>query len=391
MKINKPKNDIFLIAAVTILLTIGLIMVFSASAVMAHEKHGSIIHFSKKQMLWGFLSILSIFVFSRIKINFTMRKGFPLYLVLAAAVMLIGLFFWGDLVNGARRWYNLGIGSFQPSEFGKFALIIYFADILTRKGKLLHDWKKGLIPHLLIMLLILIPIYMQPDLGTTIMIGMVIAIMIFLSDVRFKHIAAGIVFLLPAIAVKIRSSSYQFQRILSWYENWDNPLGSGYQIKQSLIGLGNGGIFGNGIGTSRQKFFFLPDSHTDFVFAILGEELGFIGTSLVLILFLVILWRGISIAKRANNTFAQFLAIGLTMNIVLYAFMNAAVASMLIPTTGLPMPFLSYGGSSLLFAGISIGVLLNIAKNSSPEAYKKSFEQGGKDKKDLYSTLIMSR
>ena len=171
----------------------------------------------------------------------------------------------------------------------------------------------------------------------------------------------------------------------------DNPLGSGYQIKQSLIGLGNGGIFGNGIGTSRQKFYFLPDSHTDFVFAILGEELGFIGTSLVLILFLVILWRGISIAKRANNTFAQFLAIGLTMNIVLYAFMNAAVATMLIPTTGLPMPFLSYGGSSLLFAGISIGILLNIARNSSPEGYKRSFEQSGKDKKDLYSTLIMSR
>ncbi len=391
MKINKPKNDIFLIAAATILLTIGLIMVFSASAVMAHEKHGSVLYFSKKQMLWGFLSIFSIFVFSRIKINFTMRKSFPLYLVLVSAVMLIGLFFWGDLINGARRWYNMGFVSFQPSEFAKFALIIYFADILARKGKLLHDWKKGLLPHIAIILLILFPIYMQPDLGTSIMIALVIAIMVFLSDVRFKHIAAGFLFLLPALIIKFSGSSYQLNRIVSWYENLGNPLGSGYQIKQSLIGLGNGGIFGNGIGTSRQKFYFLPDSHTDFVFSILGEEVGFIGTSIVLILFLIILWRGISIAKRANNTFAQFLAIGLTMNLVLYAFMNAAVTTMLIPATGLPMPFLSYGGSSLLFAGISIGILLNIDRNSNSASYERNFERGKNDGKDLYKTLIMSR
>jgi len=391
MRISKPKNDIFLIAAATILLTIGLIMVFSASAVMAHEKHGSVLYFSKKQILWGFLSIFSIFVFSRIKINFTMRKKFPLYLVLGSAAMLIGLFFWGDLINGARRWYNLGFISFQPSEFAKFALIVYFADILARKGKLLHDWKKGLLPHIAIMLLILFPIYMQPDLGTSIMIALIISIMVFLSDVRFKHIAAGFFFLLPAMIIKFSGSSYQLHRIVSWYENLGNPLGSGYQIKQSLIGLGNGGIFGNGIGTSRQKFYFLPDSHTDFVFSILGEEVGFIGTSIVLILFLIILWRGISIAKRANNTFAQFLAIGLTMNLVLYAFMNAAVTTMLIPATGLPMPFLSYGGSSLLFAGISIGILLNIDRNSNSASYERNLERGKQDGKDLYSTLIMSR
>jgi len=391
MKINKPKNDIFLIAAVTILLTTGLIMVFSASAVMAHEKHGSVLYFSQKQIFWGFLCVFSIFIFSRLKINFTMRKGIPLYIVLTSAALLIGLFIWGDLVNGARRWYDLGIASFQPSEFAKFALIIYFADILTRKGKLLHDWKKGLLPHLIILILILIPIYLQPDLGTVIMISLVISVMVFLSEVRFKHIIAGAMFLLPAIILKFKGSSYQLDRVLSWYNNISNPLGSGYQIKQSLIGLGNGGIFGTGIGTSKQKFFFLPDSHTDFVFAILGEELGFIGTTVVLILFLVILWRGVSIARRANNSFAQFLAIGLTMNLVLYALINAAVATMLIPTTGLPMPFLSYGGSSLLFAGISIGILLNIAKTGNTSVINKRHQETGKNNKDLYSTLIMSR
>jgi len=212
-----------------------------------------------------------------------------------------------------------------------------------------------------------------------------------LSEVRFKHIIAGTMFLLPAIILKFKGSSYQLDRVLSWYNNISNPLGSGYQIKQSLIGLGNGGIFGTGIGTSKQKFFFLPDSHTDFVFAILGEELGFIGTTVVLILFLVILWRGVSIARRANNSFAQFLAIGLTMNLVLYALINAAVATMLIPTTGLPMPFLSYGGSSLLFAGISIGILLNIAKTGNTSVINKRHQETGKNNKDLYSTLIMSR
>jgi cell division protein FtsW len=391
MKVNRPKNDVFLIAAVIILLTIGLIMVFSASAVMAHEKHGSILYFSRKQVFWGFICIMSIFIFSRLKLSFTLRKGVPLYLVLGSFVMLAGLFIWGDLINGARRWYSLGFASFQPSEFARFALIIYFADILTRKGSLLHDWKKGLLPHVFILLMILIPIYLQPDLGTAIMIAMVIAIMIFLSNVRFKHIFAGLLFLVPAVFFKLQGNSYQLLRVSSWYNNLDNPMGSGYQIKQSLIGLGNGGIFGSGIGTSRQKFYFLPDSHTDFVFSILGEELGFIGTTVVLILFLVILWRGISIAKRANNIFAQFLAIGLTMNLVLYAMMNAAVASMLIPTTGLPMPFLSYGGSSLLFAGISVGILINISRNSNMSAIDRRYNKLNEDGRDLYSTLIMSR
>ena len=391
MNLNKPKTDIFLIAAITALLTIGLVMVFSASAVMAHERHGSLLYFFQKQVFWGFLSVLSIFIFSRLRISFTMRPGFPLMLVLGSFLLLGGLFIWGDLVKGARRWYQLGFASFQPSELAKFALIIYFADILSRKGKLLQDWKKGLAPHVIILGLILVPIYMQPDLGTVIMIVVVIAIMVFLSDVRFKHILAGSLFMIPGLLLKFRGSSYQLKRVTAWYENLGNPLGSGYQIKQSLIGLGNGGIFGTGIGTSKQKFYFLPDSHTDFVFAILGEELGFIGTSLVLCLFLVILWRGISIARRANNSFAQFLAIGLTMNLVLYAFMNAAVATMLIPATGLPMPFLSYGGSSLLFAGVSVGILLNISRNSSPYTSDRIYSQAGDKDKDFYSTLIMSR
>ncbi len=389
MKINKPKNDVFLIAAVSVLLTIGLIMVFSASAFVAHERHGSLIFFFRKQIFWGFLCVVSIFIFSRLKINFNPKPGFPLYLVLISIVFLLGLFVWGDVVNGARRWYNLGFASFQPSEFAKFALIIYFAHIFAHKGDLLQDWRKGLIPHVIILGLVLLPIFFQPDLGTVIMTSMIIGIMAFLSNVRFKHVLAGALFFLPLLLIKVRSSSYQFRRVGDWWANIDNPLGSGYQIKQSLIGFGRGGLFGNGLGTSKQKFYFLPDSHTDFVFSIVGEEIGFIGTTIVLILFLVILWRGISIAKRARNPFAQYLAIGLTMNLVLYAFMNAAVTTMLVPTTGLPMPFISYGGSSLLFTGITIGLLINIARRTEKSAVQ-NLRTSALRSRDISSTFIMS-
>ncbi len=389
MKINKPKNDVFLIASVTILLTIGLIIVFSASAFVAHERHGSLIYFFRKQIFWGFLCIVSIFIFSRLKINYNPKAGFPLFIVLVSITLLVGLFIWGDVVNGARRWYNFGFASFQPSEFAKFALIIYFANIFARKSDLLHDWRKGLLPHLIILGLVLLPIFLQPDLGTAIMTTLIIGIMAFLSNIRFKHVLSGILFFLPLLIIKVKSSTYQFKRIGDWWENINNPLGSGYQIKQSLIGFGRGGLFGNGVGTSKQKFYFLPDSHTDFVFAIVGEEIGFIGTTVILILFLVILWRGIAIAKRAQNPFAQYLAIGLTMNLVLYALMNAAVTTMLVPTTGLPMPFISYGGSSLLFAGITIGLLINIARKTE-NAGIQNFRATGLRPRGSSNTLIMS-
>jgi len=388
MKISRRKNDGLLVAAVTILLTIGLIMVFSASAVVAEEKYGSLLYYSRKQILWGFLCILTIFIFSRVKYTNYTKKGLPLIGILVSFTLLAGLFVWGDVVNGARRWYNLGFASFQPSELSKIILIIYFADIFSRKGEILRNWKKGLLPHIIIYCMIILPILFQPDLGTVVMISMIISIMAFLSNIRFKHVLAGITFLVPAAFLKIQNSDYQISRVNSWLDNLTNPLGSGHQIKQSLIGLGNGGIFGSGIGTSKQKFFFLPDSHTDFVFSILGEEVGFIGTSIVLILFLVILWRGISISKRAPSAFAQFLAVGLTMHLVLYGFINVAVVTMLVPTTGLPMPFISYGGSSLIGVGLSVGILINISRNTHQPGLESKLEQFKEDRKLFYNNLV---
>ena len=388
MKISRQKNDGLLVAAVTILLTIGLIMVFSASAVVAKEKYGSLLYYSRKQILWGFLCILTIFIFSRLNYTTYSKKGLPLFGILISFVLLIGLFFWGDVVNGAHRWYTLGFASFQPSELSKIALIIYFADIFSRKAELIRNWKKGLLPHALILCMIILPILFQPDLGTVVMISLIISTMAFLSNIRFKHVLAGITFIIPAAFLKIQNNDYQISRVSNWLDNLTNPLGSGHQIKQSLIGLGRGGLFGSGIGTSKQKFFFLPDSHTDFVFSILGEEIGYLGTTIVLILFLVILWRGISIAKHAPSTFAQFLAVGFTMHLVLYAFINVAVVTMLVPTTGLPMPFISYGGSSLMGVGISVGILINISRKTHQPGLDVKLEQFKEDRRLFYDNLI---
>ncbi len=380
-----------MIIAVSLLLIIGIIMVFSASAFVAQERYGSILYYSRKQIVWGFLGILALFIFSKINLKIFTIKGVPLILVLVNILFLIGLFFWGDMVNGARRWYNLGLGSFQPSELVKIVLIIYFADIFSRKAELLQDWQKGLLPHVVLLALVLVPILLEPDLGTAVMIVLILSVMVLLSSIRIKHILAGIFLAMPLVLLKIRSSSYQLERIHSWWDNISNPLGSGYQVKQSLIGLGSGGLFGSGIGTSKQKFYFLPDSHTDFVFAIVGEEIGFIGTTLVLLLFLVILWRGISIAKRANNAFLQYCAIGITMSLVLYALINAAVVTMLIPTTGVPLPFLSYGGSSLLSAGIAVGILINISRSAGQPFHEFGYNRAQANLPGRQRTYMMTR
>ncbi|TFH00918.1 MAG: putative lipid II flippase FtsW [Calditrichales bacterium] len=391
MRANKTKNDVWLVGAVTTLLTIGLVLVFSASAVVAQEKFGSLIYYSGRQIAWGFFCLIIIFVFSRVRYTSYQKKNFPLTGLIVTIVLLFGLFIFGDVVNGARRWYNFGIASFQPSEVAKIMLIIYFADIFSRKGDLLHDWKKGLLPHISLFALTVVPILIQPDLGTVVMITMIISVMALLSNVRAKHVLAGVALIIPALIIKIQSSGYQSSRISDWYNNFFNPLGSGHQIKQSLIGLGTGGLFGSGIGSSKQKFYFLPDSHTDFAFSILGEEGGFLMTTVVLLLFLVILWRGIRIAKRAPSTFAQYLAIGMTVNLVLYGFINVAVVTMLVPATGLPMPFLSYGGSSLIGIAFAVGILMNISRNIQNPNMDTRLEQFREDKTKFYNTLVGSR
>ena len=362
---GKNKVDYILAGSVTMLFLIGLIMVFSASSIMADSRYGSLTYFFSKQIVWGFVALLVMIAFSKINYRKLKQHKIPLLLIVLAIVLLAGLPLFGTTIKGATRWYHLGFFNFQPSEFAKPALIIYFAYFLSSRQERIRDFKTGLMPLLVVLSLVLALILIQPDLSTTLMTVLVTGSMLLLSRARLKHILAMVLPVVPLAIYVMSANSYQTKRISDWLAAWDNPFHAGYQIKQSLIGLGRGGWFGSGLGQSKQKFFFLPDSHTDFIFSIIGEEFGYIGASLILILFLIIFFRGLRLAVKAPDLFGRYLAIGITLNIVLFAFINAAVVSMLLPATGLPMPFISYGGSNLLFLGISVGILLNISRQPS--------------------------
>ncbi|HID39363.1 MAG TPA: putative lipid II flippase FtsW [Calditrichaeota bacterium] len=362
---GKNKVDYYLAGSVTVLFLIGLIMVFSASSIMANSNFGSLTYFFRKQILWGFLALVVMIIFSKINYRKLKKNKFPLILIVVAILMLAGLPIFGTTVKGATRWYHLGFFNFQPSELAKLALIIYFAFFLSTRQDRIRDFKTGLAPLLAILLITLILILIQPDLSTTLMMVLITGAMLLLSRARLRHIMGMLLPVFPFIIYVMTTNNYQTKRISDWLAAWDNPLKAAYQIKQSLIGLGRGGWFGHGLGDSKQKFFFLPDSHTDFIFSIIGEEFGYIGTTIILFLFLVVFFRGLRLASKAPDLFGRYLAIGITLNIVLFAFINAAVVSMLLPATGLPMPFISYGGSNLLFLGMSVGILLNISRQPS--------------------------
>jgi len=296
------------------------------------------------------------------------------------------LFAFGVKVNGARRWYSLGLMNFQPSELAKLALILHFAYYLSSSKKNIRNLKDGLLPLMAILFIVMLLIMMQPDLSTSLMVVMICGSILLVSQAKITHLAAFSLPVIPALILLLNRGGYQLNRLWEWLAGLSNPMNAGYQIKQSLIGLGRGGWFGVDLGHSKQKFFFLPDSHTDFIFSIIGEEFGFIGVSFILGVFMFILYRGLHIARRVPDTFGKFLAIGITLNIVLYALINAAVVSMLVPATGLPMPFISYGGSHLLFLGIATGILLNISRHTHPlSANYTDFRQ---QRVRLYNTVI---
>jgi cell division protein FtsW len=384
---NRGKVDYIIAAAITFLLMGGLIMVFSASSMISNANFGSLTHFFRKQIMWGILAFVMMLLFSRFNYNKLKEHHLPAILVLISVGLLAGLFTFGTRVNGATRWYHLGIMNFQPSELTKIALIIYFAYFLSSGKKDVTKFKEGLMPLMLMLVANLVLIMMQPDLSTSLMIAIITFAMLFVSRVKLTHIAALALPVIPAI-IYVLMNGYQMGRIKDWIGAWGNPFAANYQVKQSLIGLGRGGYFGQGLGQGKQKFLFLPDSHTDFIFSIIGEEFGFIGTTLVLLVFLFILFRGLYMVRKVSDPFGKFLALGITVNIVSYAFINAGVVSMLLPATGLPMPFISYGGSNLLFLGMSVGILLSISRQISPHGASANWSDLKTRREQLYSRVI---
>jgi len=361
---KKTTPDITLLILTFTLLAIGLIMVYSASAVWAEYKFDDSFFFAKRQMLFAGVGIIAMFFIMNID-YWTWRTWAKVLIIICFVLLILVLIPGvGNMRNGSRSWIGIGAFSVQPSEFMKLAMIAFLAKFLSERQKFITSFKKGLAPSLGIVFLAFGMIMLQPDLGTgTVMVGTCI-VMIFIAGARIRHFVVLGLIGVAAFAALVVSAPYRMKRITSFLDPWQDPLGSGFQIIQSLFAIGPGGLFGLGLGESRQKFFYLPEPQTDFIFAILAEELGFIGGSFILLLFSLLLWRGIRIALGAPDLYGSFLAVGIIAMVAIQVMINIGVVTGLMPVTGITLPFLSYGGSSLTLMLMAIGVLLNISRYS---------------------------
>lgn len=364
MPLKKSNPDFILIIVTLTLLSIGLIMVYSASAIWATYKFEDSFYFAKRQVLFAGVGVAAMFFI--MNIDYWTWRTWAKVFVIVCFVLLVMVLIPGIGVerNGSRSWIGVGAFSIQPSEFMKLAMIAFLAKYLSERQKYITSFKKGLVPSLSLVFLAFGMIMLQPDLGTgTVMIGTCI-VMIFISGARISHfIGLGLLGVAGFVAL-VLSAPYRMKRITSFLDPWEDPLGSGFQMIQSLLAIGPGGLFGLGLGQSRQKFFYLPEPQTDFIFAILAEELGFIGGSFIILLFSLLLWRGIRIALGAPDLYGSFLAVGIIAMVAIQVMINIGVVTGLMPVTGITLPFLSYGGSSLTLMLIAIGVLLNISRYS---------------------------
>ncbi|MGE8204175.1 stage V sporulation protein E [Heyndrickxia sp. NPDC080065] len=362
MPVKKSNPDFLLIIVTLTLLTVGLIMVYSASAIWANYKFDDSFFFVKRQLLFAGIGVAAMFFI--MNVDYWSWRSWAKMILIVCFVLLILVLIPGIGMerNGSRSWIGIGAFSIQPSEFIKLAMIAFLAKFLSEQQKYITTLKKGLVPSLSLVFLAFGMIMLQPDLGTgTVMLGTCV-IMIFIAGARILHfVVLGLIGVAGFVAL-ILSAPYRMDRITSFLDPWQDPQGTGFQIIQSLFAIGPGGLFGLGLGESRQKFFYLPEPQTDFIFAILSEELGFIGGTFVLLLFALLLWRGIRIALGAPDLYGSFLAVGIISMVAIQVMINIGVVTGLMPVTGITLPFLSYGGSSLTLMLMAIGVLLNISR-----------------------------
>jgi cell division protein FtsW len=356
--------DKVLFGAVIILVLFGIIMVFSASAVIASEQHHSSTYYLARQGVWAFLGILVMVIMMNVDYR---RLSNPLVIfpALGLQVVMLLLALVSNPFQHTHRWLHLGPVGFQPSEFSKIAVIVFLAYFLEMRKKEISDWKRTLLPIVLVVGIDALLILREPDFGTTMALTMIVAAMLFAAGLPLVYFGFGMLATLPLVILMIVHVGYRYKRILAFLHPYADPLGAGFQILQSYIAVGTGGITGVGLMEGKQKLFFLPEPQTDFIFAVIGEELGLIGAVCVLILFGVILWRGLRAAARCSNDFGRLLAIGLTVMVVGEALVNISVVIGLLPTKGIPLPLVSYGGSSLVMTLLAIGILLNISQNTS--------------------------
>ncbi len=364
---RKLTSDKVLFIALVALSLFGCVMIYSASAVSSGETSGNPYRFLLRQIAALALGGIAAFAVYRTDYRFFARPwvvygAYGVTLALAAFALFL------HPINGARRWIPLGVTMLQPSELLKVALVLLLAHQLARKSEKAGDPERALVPAVVFSGLAAGVVVLQPDLGTAVCYLMLCAVLLWLAGARARWFLFGALAMVPILVGLLFTAEYRRARILSFLNPWADPLGRGFQAIQSLIAVGAGGWFGNGLGGSRQKLFFLPFPHTDFIFAIVGEELGFVGALGIVVCFGIVAWRGLRAARRAPDAFAGFLAAGATAMIVVQAAINLSVVLGLLPTKGIPLPFVSYGGSSLIASWIAGGLILNISQHEVAEA-----------------------
>src|SRR6266850_5553372 len=365
---RKLTSDKVLFLATLLLICLSIVMVYSASAVVTLERYGRPSMFLVKQAMWAVLGLGMLGLIMRIDYRTYREPVFiwtSLVIVLAALVAVLFM----PPVNNARRWFGIaGIGV-QPSELSKLAAIFFIAALLERRMHRINDLAYALAPIGLLVGCLFGLIMLEPDFGTSMSLVLIAVVMVFAAGLNYRYIVGAALVALPAMYILVMGTAYRRRRMLTFLNPWEDPLGDGFQIIQSLIAVGTGGLWGKGLMNGAQKLFYLPEPHTDFIYSVISEELGLVGATAVLLCFCIVTWRGLRVALRAPDSFGAFLALGLTTMVAVQAFENISVVLGLMPTKGIPLPFVSAGGSSLLINLLGMGILLNVSQHvTSPEA-----------------------
>lgn len=378
--------DFVLLILAALLLGFGITMVLSASSIYAYTGvyttrgcvscNGDELFFVRKQIMWAIIGIVAMLVAMNIPFSFY-KRNFR-WIVFGSFIMLVLVLFIGTKINGARSWFSIGSASMQPAEFAKLGIILYLASIIDKKGDRFRQFKKGLIPPLVVTGMFFVLIAVQPDLGSAAILLGTAAIVMVCGGARISHlffltVPVGVVVLLGYIAMH----GHALSRLTSYLDPWTDPQGKGWHLVQSLIAMAHGGLSGAGFGKSVQKYLYLPEAHTDFIFSIIAEELGFIGTALFLLLYLAFLLRGLHICLRCQDSFASLVGVGIVSMIGLQAMVNIGGVTGTIPLTGVTLPFISYGGSSLLITLVATGILLSVSREVSKQKVQTQVQSHG--------------
>ncbi len=355
--------DTLLFAVTSILVAIGLIMIFSASSAIAYAEHHDTAYYFKRQFAW--LVVGLVCAWAAYQVDYRKLKQFAPYALVLCGLSLLAVLIphIGMIAGGSRRWIGAGPISFQPSEFAKLGVVLYLAATLSARGERITSLGRGLFPLCAAVGVLAVLVLKEPDMGTASILVITAAIMLFAAGARIEHLALIGFVTTPFVALSILSSAYKRARIFAFMNPWKDPQNTGFHIVQSLLALGSGGLFGVGLGQSSAKFFYLPEQYTDFIFSVLGEELGLIGALFVVLLFVVFSYRAIKIALGAPDRFGFFLALGCTAVVAVQAFINIGVVTSSWPVTGVPLPFISFGGSSLIVSLVCVALIINVGRH----------------------------